>query len=57
MDIEAEVVENLRKLRGVGHGNIVVELAGVRSQENPEVSPGSRLLIQGSRFFNFAKSL
>jgi hypothetical protein len=34
MLVEAKVVENSGKLRGVGHGNIVVELSGIRSQED-----------------------
>jgi hypothetical protein len=31
MNVEAEVVENFGKLRGIGHGNIVVEVLGIRS--------------------------
>jgi len=47
MLVESEVVENLRKLRGVGHGNIVVELSGIRSQEDLEVPPCFKVSVSG----------
>ena len=55
MNVEAEMVENFGKLRGIGHGNIVVELwrirpaAVVQARDRRLVNPASAIISKSAQ--------